>query len=113
MCNGTALETRDHLFFSCPFDISCWQYLCPGWIQALADGHMVVQDMVQSLKAKIQQLFFIEIIMLISWFIWMTRNDIVFKGINPSLYRCRHKFKEELALMVHKAKRKSYIGLRA
>jgi hypothetical protein len=70
MCNGSALETRDHLFFSCPFSVSCWQYLCPGWEPTLTDGNIVIQDVVQSLKAKIQQPFFMELIMLTSWSIW-------------------------------------------
>jgi hypothetical protein len=46
ICNGSALETRDHLFFSCPFAVSCWQYLCPGWVPTLTVGHMVIQDVV-------------------------------------------------------------------
>jgi hypothetical protein len=29
MCNGSTLETRDHLFFTCPFAVYCWRYLCP------------------------------------------------------------------------------------
>jgi hypothetical protein len=41
--------------------------------------------------------FFMEIIILISWSIWTTRNDFIFKRINPNLYRYRRKFKEELA----------------
>jgi hypothetical protein len=67
----------------------------------------------QSLKVRIQQPFFMEIIMLISWSLWTIRNDFIFKGITPSLYRCKYKFKEEMALLVHKAKRKSYVGLKA
>jgi hypothetical protein len=113
MCNGSALETRDHLFFPCPFAESCWKYLCPDWDSTLTDGTIVLQDVVQSFKAKIQQPFFMELIMLTSWSIWTIRNDFIFKGIPPSLYRCRHKFKKELSLLMHKAKKKSYIGLRA
>jgi hypothetical protein len=113
MCNDAALETRDHLFFTCPFAVSCWQYLCPGWAPTLTDGHIVLQDVIQGLKAKIQQPFFMKIIILISWSIWTIQNDFDFKGITPSLYRCRYKFKEELALLIHKAKRKSYIDFRA
>jgi hypothetical protein len=60
-----------------------------------------------------QQPFFMEIIMLISWSLWAIRNDFIFKGITPSLYHCEYKFKKEMALLVHKAKRKSYVGLKA
>jgi hypothetical protein len=113
MCGGTDLETRDHLFFTYPFAVNCWQYLCSGWAPPLSNGHPVLQEVIRSLKFKIQKPFFMEIIMLISWSLWTIRNDFIFKGITPSLYRCKFKFKEELALLVHKAKRKSYIGLKA
>jgi hypothetical protein len=49
-----------------------------------------------------------ELIMLITWSIWVTHNDFIFKAVTPSVYGCRKQFKEELALLVHKAKRKSY-----
>ena len=35
------------------------------------------------------------------------------KVIPPSVYRCRKKFKEEIALLVYKAKRKTYSDLAA
>jgi hypothetical protein len=113
MCGGADLETRDHLFFTCPFAVHCWQYLCPGWVLPLSNGHLVLQEVVQSLKLQIKQPFFMEIIMLISWSIWTIRNESIFKGVAPNLYRCKFKFKEELALLIHKAKRKSYSGLKA
>lgn len=31
MCNMQVLETRDHLFFYCPFAQLCWAYICPTW----------------------------------------------------------------------------------
>jgi hypothetical protein len=49
--------------------------------------------------------------MLITWAIWTVKNDCIFKSVAPSLYRCRKKFKDEMALLIHKAKRKSYHGL--
>jgi hypothetical protein len=52
-----------------------------------------------------------EIIMLVTWAIWITHNDFIFKAAPPSVYRCRKKFKDELALLVHKAKRKLYHGI--
>jgi hypothetical protein len=42
----------------------------------------------------------------------MTRNDFIFKGNTFNLYRWEKKFKDELALLVHKASRKSYAGLK-
>jgi hypothetical protein len=54
-----------------------------------------------------------ELIMLTSWAIWMIRNGFIFKGTTPNLYRCRKIFKAELTLLVHKASRKSYSGLKS
>jgi hypothetical protein len=54
--------------------------------------------------------FFMILIILTSWA--MIRNDFIFKGTNPNLYICRKIFKAELALLVHKASRKSYSGLK-
>jgi hypothetical protein len=31
MCASSHLESRNHLFFSCPFAVMCWQYICPNW----------------------------------------------------------------------------------
>jgi hypothetical protein len=71
-----------------------------------------MQQMLADLRAKLGVTFCMEIIMLISWAIWNTRNDYIFKGTAPSLYRCHKKFKDEMALLVHKAKRKSYSSIK-
>lgn len=31
LCGEALLETRDHLFFHCPFAKAFWNYLCPGF----------------------------------------------------------------------------------
>jgi hypothetical protein len=49
-----------------------------------------------------------ELVMLVIWFIWISRNDFIFKAAPPSVYKYRKRFKDELALLVHKAKKKSY-----
>jgi hypothetical protein len=111
MCNQAVTETRDHLFFTCPFAQHCWQYMCPLWNLAQVAMPNDIQNYIQSIKAHIRQPFFMEIIILICWSIWTTRNDAIFKGLTPSLYRARRKLKDELSLLIHKAKRKSYAGL--
>jgi hypothetical protein len=30
MCNSSPMESITHLFFSCPFAVMCWQYICPN-----------------------------------------------------------------------------------
>ena len=51
--------------------------------------------------------------MLVAWALWTTRNDYIFKGIEYNVYRCRRKFKDEMHLLIHKATRKSYHGMKA
>jgi hypothetical protein len=67
---------------------------------------------IPSIKVHLRQPLFMEIIILICWSIWTTRNDFIFEGLTPSLYRTRRKLKDELHLLIHKAKRKSYAGLK-
>jgi hypothetical protein len=110
MCNQQHLETRDHLFFQCPFAVLCCQYICPLWIPP-PPGQMDIQEVLSSLKLAISKPFFMQIIMLVTWSILLTRNSFIFKATTPSVYICRKIFKDELALLVHKAKKKSYHGI--
>ncbi|PNT61170.1 hypothetical protein BRADI_5g11115v3, partial [Brachypodium distachyon] len=103
LCNGLQIETRDHLFFQCPFSLACWRYICPQF-----NPHNNVHHNVTDLKDHLDVPFPMEIIALGCWSIWKTRNDCIFNNIRPSLYRCRRIFKEELNLVFHRAKRNKY-----
>jgi hypothetical protein len=109
MCDQDELETRTHLFFQCPFAQMCWQYVSPTWIPPQQTD---IQSFITSLKLSLNVPFFMELIMLISWAIWTTRNAFIFKSTPPNLYRCRRKFKEEVSLLLYKTPRKSYSGLK-
>ncbi|PNT71542.1 hypothetical protein BRADI_2g30841v3 [Brachypodium distachyon] len=106
LCNLQILETRNHLFFECPFALSCWRYLCPDFDQC-----NTVHGNIHSLKTKLKVPFHMEIMILAAWSIWKIRNEFILKGITLSLYRCQRLFKEELNLMFHRAKRKNYHAL--
>jgi hypothetical protein len=45
-----------------------------------------------------------EIIILIAWSIWTTRNDWIFNEMDPSVERCRDKFIREFSLVLLRAK---------
>lgn len=107
MCNSHTLETRDHPFFQCPFAQMCWQYVCPSWKPRFSN----IQVEVAHLKQLLSLPFAMEVIILISWTIWTTRNDFIFRSIPPSLYACRRKFKVEMKWITYWAKRKDYSGL--
>jgi len=56
------------------------------------------------LKQQLVVPFFMEIIVLMSWSIWMQRNDLIFKVIQPSSDSCLQHFKKEFVLVILRAK---------
>jgi hypothetical protein len=48
-----------------------------------------------------------EIIILLSWAIWMTRNNKIFKQINASLQGCKTLFLLEMDVLLLRAKKKA------
>lgn len=109
MCNLQALETRDHLFFHCQFAQLCWSYICTNWQPAYTG----IQEEISNLKQLLSVPYAMEIIILTCWAIWTTRNDHIFQHIQPSIYRCRKKLKEELKWIIYRVKRKEYSGFEA
>ncbi|PNT64930.1 hypothetical protein BRADI_4g35116v3 [Brachypodium distachyon] len=103
LCQGAQSESRDHLFFRCPFSLTCWRYICPQFVP-----HMNVHQNIQALKEHLMVPFHMEITTLVCWSIWKVRDDYIFKNIRPSLYRCNQIFKDELNLVFHRARRKKY-----
>lgn len=76
VCGMQVLEARDCLFLHCPFAQLYWSYF-------VLLGHPLI--MVFKLKLLIFKEilgvpFALEIIVLASWAIWITRNDSIFKG---------------------------------
>jgi hypothetical protein len=67
-------ETLEHLFLPCSFAEACWTSL----------NLFVPQDdpfsVILSFKNQLVVPFFMEITILMSWSIWMARNDLIFRG---------------------------------
>ncbi|KAF8683915.1 hypothetical protein HU200_044861 [Digitaria exilis] len=87
-----------HLFLECQFAQDCWNML-----------HIQVTDAepLQTLRAFEEQLsvpFPMYIIIIMSWCIWMARNDLIFKGIPPQLSSMRSRFKNEFTVVILRAK---------
>lgn len=99
-CGEMQPETRDHLFFHCPFAKACCTYLCPDYVP-LPNVHANVNQLKQNLKVP----FHMETTILAAWSIWKRRNEFIFNGRTPSLYRCRQIFKKKLNLVFHRAER--------
>lgn len=45
-----------------------------------------------------------EIIILMTWAIWTTRNDWIFENEDPTVAKCKGKFVHEFSLLLHRAK---------
>jgi len=68
-------ETIEHLFLNCPFAQQCWS--CIGLqIQSHLDPMAILVD----LGRQIAESFFMEVIMLMSWSIWTSCNNFIFKN---------------------------------
>jgi hypothetical protein len=91
-------ETLEHPFLVCPFALDCWNLI-----------HLLIPQgaphyILLSLKSQLQVNFFMDIIILRSWTIWMARNDLIFRGEQPSLQVAAQRFKSEFAVVILRAK---------
>lgn len=99
LCNNSVEETLEHLFLHCNFARQCWSSL----------GIVVPQNssfpgIVSVIKVRMQSQFFMVAVILMSWSIWKSRNDLIFKGIRPQLQNCRANFVKELKLVLYRIK---------
>lgn len=74
LCDSKEDESVEHLFLRCPFALECWQILLLHIPQILTPFQIL-----DDLKQQIQKPFFMEIIILMVWSIWQTRNGYIFK----------------------------------
>jgi hypothetical protein len=44
------------------------------------------------------------VLIIMSWSIWMARNDLIFRGIAPNMQSVSDNFKREFALVILRAK---------
>ena len=94
-------ETLHHLFWGCQFSRICWNFICPQ-----RSPNLSVLEAFQDLKEKLKVPFFMEIIILGSWAIWISRNNKIFENIQPSFQGWKHIYFEELKLLSHRIKAK-------
>nr|TKW39224.1 hypothetical protein SEVIR_1G164800v2 [Setaria viridis] len=81
-------ETLFHLLLQCPFAQEYWINI--SLFANLTDEPYTI---LTSFKTQLQVPFFMKIIVLMSWCIWMARNDCIFRGITPSVQDALLRFK--------------------
>jgi hypothetical protein len=91
-----------HLFWTCPFASHCWDLICPS-----RQANASVLEAFADLKQQLHVPFFMEITILASWAIWVSRNNLIFQAIQPSTQRWKDIYLEELNLLKFRIK-KSY-----
>ena len=86
--------------FYCPFARSFWH--CFGLNIPLDDVSPGL--VVETFRDQLGLPFFMEIVILISWSIWITRNDFIFRNVQPTQQHAFFIFKKEFALVILRAK---------
>jgi len=97
-CNQSVEESLSHLFIHCNFAQLCWSTI--GLVVGQDDAFSTLEN----LKLLLRVPFFMDIIIIMSWCIWMQRNDYIFRNIQPSQDQCRRHFDKEFALVILRAK---------
>lgn len=93
-------ETSFHLFIRCNFAKECWRS-----IGLNLPRHLQIIPLVKWIKRKLNNTFYMDIIILLCWSIWKERNNWLFEGIDPTVDNCRRRFFSELNLIVHRARK--------
>jgi hypothetical protein len=100
LCTSSVEESLLHLFLHCPFAVDCW-----GWLNVQVDTNLDPFQVLQSFRNQLSVPFFMEIIILMCWVIWKSRNDLIFRQVNPSLQKIKDGFRYELSLLLLRTKR--------
>ena len=99
LCNSSVEETLTHLLLECNFAQQCWAILNLQ-VDLDADPFQILQQFKDQLGVP----FFMEIIILMSWALWITRNDLIFRQINPAVHLTLATFKTEMKMLLLRAK---------
>jgi hypothetical protein len=62
LCDQHVLETRDHLFFLCPFAVNCWNRIGVFW-----DCSLNISDRLLEARILLDKPFFLEVFASATW----------------------------------------------
>jgi hypothetical protein len=91
-------ETLYHLFLRCNFAKASWNSI--GITPRISNP----EEASANLKHQLNVLFSMEIIILMTWSIWKSRNEWLFANKDPSVYHCTQEFCKELWLIINRAR---------
>lgn len=94
LCNNAVEETMEHLFLNCPFSVQCWNL-----VGVQMQNQTEIFQAIQLIRRHANSSFFMVIAILMSWSIWVSRNDCIFNGIPPQLSRVKECFDKELRIL--------------
>jgi hypothetical protein len=103
LCNALLEETVEHLFLHCDFAKECWSIIG----LAIPFGYEPFQ-IFDYFRRQLNVQFFMEIIILLCWSIWMSRNNLIFRNEEASKDKCKAIFRNVFALVILRAK-KNYL----
>jgi hypothetical protein len=99
LCSTNSEESLLYLFFDCPFSKWCWRMLSIHWNTSLTPQDTLIRG-----HRQFNCRIFREVIMVAGWTIYCHRNANTFDGASRSLRRWMEAFKDEFALIIHRAK---------
>ncbi|GJM99086.1 hypothetical protein PR202_ga16152 [Eleusine coracana subsp. coracana] len=92
-------EILHNLFIKCNFAKACWQTIGISYPHTLSHFRII-----KRIKNSLQVPFYMEIIIIISWYIWKQMNGWLFNNEDPSVHEFFRAFKMEFSLVIHRAK---------
>jgi hypothetical protein len=104
LCPWQHEETINHFFLHCNFAKHCM--LGIHW-HFFAESLQLEKSYISMVKRRITVSFFREIIILMTWPIWTTRNDWIFNNKDPTIEGCMEKFIKEFKLLTLRVKKVS------
>jgi hypothetical protein len=106
LCILQRTENVPHLFLRCNFAKACWNAIGVSVVTTRP-----LLQILRKIKERLAVSFFMEIIILMSWSIWTTRNDWLFNGKDPTVEDCLSKFRREFLLLLHRVQQNTLMAM--
>ena len=106
LCSTQEVEDLNHLFFTCPFALSCWNKLSIQW-----DASLSIQERVLHMIGSTGLPCIMEIFVITVWEIWNIRNSKIFYNGSVSFSLWFRKFSDQVHLQLMRVREDKRISL--